>query len=112
MVGKVVRSSTPTADHALEVMATEQERLPAAATVLSHAAPATSLPDDPVLTALRKLPVPAAGMPALPGLEVTATSQSFGSPLVMVMPGAVLVPVAVPVIPIAATPEYSSVLRL
>lgn len=107
-----MRSSTPAADHGPDAIVTLQERLPAIAVVLSHAVPATSSLDDPVSAASRKVPAPAEGMPALPELDVTATSQSFGSPVVMVKPGVALVPLAVPVIPIAVTPEYSSAVKL
>jgi hypothetical protein len=87
-------------------------RLPGVEVVLSQAAPATLLLDEPERAEFSKFPVAGAGTPELPGLEVAATSQSFGSPVVRVIPGDVLDPVAVLVIPIAATPEYSSEVRL
>jgi hypothetical protein len=100
-----VRSSTPDADHAAEGMLTPVVTLPAEATVLSTSAPAT--PDDPVLPALRRLPVPEVGV-ALPAAAISLTIQSFESPVVMLKLGVVLEPVFVPVIPMHVTPEYSA----
>src|SRR5208283_1531056 len=116
VLGAVVLSSTPAAAHEAEAIVTEQSILPADAAVLSHRAPATFPLVAPVRLACRILPCPvsAAGNPALPKLDVSTTTKSFGSPVtndgtVLVdKPGFVLVAVFIPVIPIQVTPLYSA----
>jgi hypothetical protein len=108
----VVRNSRPTALHAPEVIATRHVREPAVATVLSQDAPPTFVLVVPVRLASRKLPVLAVTIPALPRFEETIRSQSLGSEVVTVIAGLAELPVAVAVSPSAATPEYSSTVRL